>query len=151
MLAPRTVVAQHQADTIYFRKLVLDNDIEVYLGKYNKVFSFSRVNNDNFIRHHKLMANTSAYIGLHADYNWLSADISTGLPKTFVDNAISGRKALGVHLGKTTDRLRLDGGSERFNTQVLPLSNRPARHELKTGFNYTDYTLQSYMAVILTI
>ncbi len=143
MLASHSGFAQQQADTTYFRKLTKDNDIEAYLGKYNKVFSFSRVNNDNFIRHHKLMANTSAYIGLHADYKWLSADISTGLPKTFVDNAISGRKALGLHLGKTTNKMRIDGGYERFNGLVLPLSSRPVHHDLKTGFNYTDYSLQA--------
>jgi hypothetical protein len=135
-------VAQQQADTTYFKKVAKDNDIEAYLGKYNKVFSFNRVNNDNFIRHHQLKANTSAYIGLHADYKWLSADISTGLPKTFVDNAISGRKALGIHLGKTTDKIRLDGGYERFNGLVLPLSTRPVHQALKTAFNYTDYSLQ---------
>ncbi|ULQ51056.1 DUF4421 family protein [Flavihumibacter fluvii] len=136
-------IAQQPADTPYFRKLALDNDIEAYMGKYNKVFSFIRVNNDNFITHHKLMANTSSYIGVHADYKWLSADLSTGLPRTFVDNAIHGRKALGIHLGKTTDKMRIDGGYERFNGLVLPLTTRPAHHDLKTGFTYTDYSLQA--------
>lgn len=130
--------AQQKADSTYMQPVEKSNDLEAYLGKYNKVFRFSRAN----FRHHKLMANTSAYIGLHADYKWLSADLSTSLPRTFVDNAVHGRKALGIHLGKTTNTIRLDGGYERFNGLVVPLSNRPIRLEEKTGFSYTDYSAQ---------
>jgi Domain of unknown function (DUF4421) len=135
--------SQQGIDSNYSQHFKKNNDVELYTGMYNTVFEFRKKYSGSIFDNRKLMANTSAYIGLHADYKWLSADISTSLPKTFVDNQLHGRKTIGLHLSKTTDFFKIEGGFEKYDGLILPISRRHRLFDELKSVSYINIGLQA--------
>jgi hypothetical protein len=142
LLLVQNCLAQQGQDSNYIRPFTKSNDLEWYTGRYNTVFNFKPNNNDSYLRHHNLKANTSAYIGMHIDYKWLAVDVSTSLPRTFVDNNIKGRKAHSLQLSKTGSKLRIEGLYEKYNALVIPLSRRHQEYQVFNNFGYSNYSAQ---------
>jgi hypothetical protein len=135
--------AQSVRDSSYIQPAAKPADVETYTGIYQTKFRIDPTGTNSYLRHHKLQANTSAYVGLHFDYKWLSTDLSTSLPQTFVDNQIKGRKAYSLQLGKTTPRWRIEGLVEKYNGLLIPISRRRQEFQVFHQLGYRNYAAQA--------
>lgn len=142
-LTTQAANTQSLRDSTYIQPAAKPADVETYTGIYQTKFRIDPTGNNSFLRHHKLQANTSAYVGLHFDYKWLSADLSTSLPKTFVDNQIKGRKAYSLQLGKTTPSWRIEGLMEKYNGLLIPINRRRQEFQVFQQLGYRNYAAQA--------
>lgn len=127
-------------DSTYIRSFLKSNDVEVYTGFYNRSFRFRHFTNDASLSQHKLLANTSAYIGFTFDYNWLSIDYAANIPNTSISNQAPTIRALGFHLRKVNHHLWFEAGTENYKGLVLPVNRRTGDFDYLSNVNYRSYT-----------
>ncbi len=83
LTAAKLVQAQPAADTNYIKKFRHNNTLEFTTGYYGTRFQFYA--NGNRKPGFQLAANSSAYVGVSLDYNWLTLRYSTAFPGTSLD------------------------------------------------------------------
>jgi hypothetical protein len=131
--------SQFVIDSSYIKGFEKTNDVEVYTGVTKTSFRFRKLSNDNFISQHKLFANTSAYVGVTVDYNWLSLSYSKNIPNTSVAKQSTSIKALGIHLRKTHEKFLFEVGTDKYKGLILQIDRRHGEYEYYDDINYRSY------------
>ena len=131
--------AQFVIDSSYIKRFEKENDVEVYTGVTKTSFRFRELANDNFVSHHKLFANTSAYTGFTIDYNWLSIGFSKNIPNTSVAKQSTSIKAVSLHLRKTHEKFLFEAGTDKYRGLILQVNKRQGEYEYYDDLNYRSY------------